>query len=185
MDLNILLSQYQSLLPWNKSRLKCFIQMILGLIISSSVQQHKCSLGFEGASQHDSVCRRIKNFLGKFTFDASDMAGALVDVCGLKGPLHLALDRTNWKFGCVDINLLVLAVVISGQFSIPLFWKALPKKGNSNATERIDLMNVFIKTFGAKSIASFSADRELIGKAWIDFLVAQKIPFFIVPKRLG
>lgn len=46
----------------------------------------------------------------------------------LKGPLTLALDRTNWKFERIDINLLVLAVVIANQFSIPILWKALPKK---------------------------------------------------------
>jgi hypothetical protein len=57
----------------------------------------------------------------------------------LKGPLFLALDRTNWKFGRIDINLLVLAVVVANQFSIPILWKALPKKGNSNTHERIDL----------------------------------------------
>ena len=87
--------------------------MILSLIISSSVQQHKCSLGFEGASKQDSICRPIRNFLGKFTFDASDMAWSFVDICELKVPPHLAIDRTNWKFGYVDINLLVLALVVS------------------------------------------------------------------------
>jgi hypothetical protein len=183
MDLNTLLTHYQSLLPWNRSRLKCFVQMILGVIISSSVQQHKCSLGFEGGSKQESVCRRIRNFLGRFTVDSGEIAQALVNLLGLTGPLHLALDRTNWKFGCIDINLLVLAVKVSDQSSIPLFWKALPKKGNSNAAERIDLMKMFIQVFGAERIGSFMADREFIGKTWIDFLVAQNIPFFIRTKE--
>lgn len=183
MDLNTLLDHYKILLPWNLARLKCFVQIILGTIIASNVQQHKCALGFTNPAKQDSTCRRIRNFLSKFVFDPADIARALVEICKLKGPLHLAIDRTNWKFGCVDINLLVLAVVVSKNFSIPLFWKALPKKGNSNTTERIDILQLFIQTFGVERIGSLMADREFIGKVWIDFLVRKKIPFFIRVKE--
>jgi transposase len=138
---------------------------------------------FTTLAKQDSTCRRIRNFLSKFTFDPADIAHALVEICKLKGSLHLAIDRTNWKFGCIDINLLVLAVVVSEQFSIPLFWRALPKKGNSNAAERIDIIQLFIKTFGVERIGSLMADREFIGKVWIDFLVRKKIPFFIRVKE--
>ena len=149
------------------------------MIIASNVQQHKCALGFTNSAKQDSTCRRIRNFLGKFSFDPADIARALVEICQLKGTLDLAIDRTNWKFGCIDINLLVLAVVISKNFSIPLFWKALPKKGNSNTRERIDILQLFVNTFGIERIGSLMADREFIGKVWIDFLVRKKIPFFI------
>ena len=183
MDLNTLLNQYKSLLPWNLARIKCFVQLILGMVIASNVQQHKCALGFATPAKQDSTCRRIRNFLSKFSFDSADIARALVEICKLKDPLHLAIDRTNWKFGCIDINLLVLAVVVSKQFSIPLFWKALPKKGNSNAAEHIDILQLFIKTFGVERIGSLMADREFIGKVWVDFLVRKKIPFFIRVKE--
>jgi transposase len=179
MDLNTLLTHYQTLLPWNLARVKCFVQIILGLIVAGNVQQHKCALGFTGFSKQESICRRIRNFLSKFVFEPADIARSLVEICNLKGKFHLAIDRTNWKFGCVDINLLVLAVVVSEKFSIPLFWKALPKKGNSNTAERIDILSLFIETFGVERIGSLMADREFIGKAWIDFLVRKKIPFFI------
>ena len=135
--------------------------MILGLIISSSVQQHKCSLGFEGATKQESVCRRIRNFLGKFTFDSNQMARALVSLCSITGALHLSLDRTNWKFGCIDINLLVLAVKVSEQSSIPLLWKALPKCGNSNAEERIDLMKRPLHKSPLKKIKFLSTPVEI------------------------
>lgn len=179
MDLNTLLNDYQTLLPWNLARIKCFVQIILGLIVAGNVQQHKCALGFTGASKQESICRRIRNFLSQFVFEPADIARSLIKICKLKGKLHLAIDRTNWKFGCVDINLLVLAVVVSEKFSIPLFWKALPKKGNSSTIERIDILSLFIETFGVERIGSLMADREFIGKGWIDFLVRQKIPFFI------
>lgn len=100
-------------------------------------------------------------------------------ISGSKGPLSLALDRTNWEFKRININLLVLAVVIMDQFSISLFWKALSKKGNSNAAECIDLLRSFIDLFGVEHIACLMPDREFIGKAWVDFLIHNKIPFFI------
>jgi hypothetical protein len=46
-------------------------------------------------------------------------------------PYRLAMDRTNWKFGKTDINVLVLAVVYQG-VAFPLMFKMLPKFGNSH-----------------------------------------------------
>jgi hypothetical protein len=58
----------------------------------------------------------------------------------------ISIDRTNWQFGKTDLNLLVLSVA-HGDVGIPLFWRVLDKAGNSNATERIDLMQEFKATF--------------------------------------
>lgn len=179
MDLAALLLKYQTLLPWNLARTKCFVSMILGMITSGSVQQHKTALGFMGTAKQKSVCTRISNFLKSFEFDFADYARAIVEMAHLKSPLFLVLDRTNWKFGRIDINLLVLAVVVSEQFSIPLLWKALPKKGNSNTAERVDLLQLFIDIFGSQRIAALTADREFIGKVWIDYLIKHNIPFYI------
>lgn len=179
MDLQPLLESYQSLLPWNLARTKCFVSMILGVIASGSVQQHKASLAFEGKAKQKSVCERIRCFLKDFNFDFCAFARVIVAMTGLKGPFSLSLDRTNWQFGRLDINLLVLAVHVGEQFSVPILWKALPKKGNSNSQERIDLLQTFIDVFGCKRIGSLSADREFIGKPWIDYLIKNRIPFFI------
>lgn len=179
MNINDFLDRYLNILKWNKSRADCFAQMILGVILSSNVQQHKCSLGFVGKANQDSVCRRIRNFLGNFSFDLLDVTSALICMCNIAGPFDLALDRTNWKFGKKDINLLVLTVIVSPTFAIPLIWVALPKQGNSNSCERIDLIGKFINRYGVSKIASLTADREFIGKNWIDFLMKNKILFFI------
>lgn len=179
MDLSALLKRYQTLFPWNLARTKCFVSMILGMITSGSVQQHKTALGFTGRAKQKSVCTRISNFLRHFPFNFTDYARAIVTMSNLKGPLFLALDRTNWTFGRLDINLLVLAVGVSDRFSIPLLWKALPKKGNSHSTERRDLLHIFIDIFGARRIAALTADREFIGKVWIEYLITHNIPFFI------
>jgi hypothetical protein len=92
--------------------------------------------------------------------------------------MHLLLDRTNWKFGAQDINYLVLAARI-GKITFPLFWILLDHQGNSDTQARIDLLNRFKEAFGFDKILSFSADREFIGNDWLNYLTANKIPFFI------
>ncbi len=50
----------------------------------------------------------------------------------------LIMDRTNWKFGKVHINILMLAVAHKGM-SIPILWFLLPKdrkQENSNYRDR-------------------------------------------------
>lgn len=142
MDFSALLERYQTLLPWNLARIKCFVSMILGMITSGSVQQHKIVLEFTGEAKQKSVCARISNFLKTFDFNFSDYAQDIPEMSNLKGSLFLALDRTNWRFCRIDINLLVLAVVVKVQFSIPILWKALPETRNSNARDRIDLLQI-------------------------------------------
>lgn len=39
------------------------------------------------------------------------MADIFVNILHLTLPIDLALDRTNWKFGARDINVLMLAII--------------------------------------------------------------------------
>ncbi|BDD05597.1 hypothetical protein HNQ88_001507 [Aureibacter tunicatorum] len=58
----------------------------------------------------------------------------------ISGKYKLSLDRTNWKFGSLNINILFLAVIYEG-VSIPILWVMLgDKRGNSNELERINLI---------------------------------------------
>ncbi|WP_419622846.1 transposase, partial [Thiolapillus sp.] len=91
---------------------------------------------------------------------------------------YLSLDRTNWKWGKININLLVLAVVYRGA-AIPVYWLPLNKRGNSNSRERIALLKRFIDQFGRDPIKGILADREFIGDQWLGWLLEQKIPFTI------
>lgn len=64
------------------------------------------------------------------------------------------MDRTNWRWGKSDINILMLSVVYKG-IALPIFWSLLPKFGNSDTQERIDLMKRFISRFGKKFIQAY------------------------------
>ena len=127
----------------------------------------------------NSICTRIRNFLRDFSINEGEFSQALIKISGLEGPYTLALDRTNWKFGCLHINFLVLAVVVNHTVAFPIFWTLLPKAGNSNGTEKIHILQRFVDLFGADMIHEITADREFIGKVWVDFLVQNKISFCI------
>jgi hypothetical protein len=79
----------------------------------------------------------------------------------IPGPYTLALERTNWKVGTVDINILMLSIVYRG-IGFPVMWSVLPKAGNSDTTERETVIEIFIDLFGAFNIACLLGDREFI-----------------------
>lgn len=76
------------------------------------------------------------------------------------------------------MNILVLSVALD-DVCVPLFWRVLGKAGNSNAAERIDLMQTFKETFPDQPVASFTGDREFVGNVWIAWLQTNKIPHFL------
>jgi len=90
----------------------------------------------------------------------------------------LAIDRTNWKFGKTNINILMIVMIYKG-IAIPLCWKALEKFGNSSSTERIELMEQAVKVLGKESIHGILGDREFIGVRWFRYLMKEDIGFHI------
>ena len=96
--------------------------------------------------------------------------------------VQLTLDRTNWKWGKRDINILMLAIVYRG-IAIPIVWTLLNKRGNSDTKERIALIQRFIAIFGKDRIVIVFADREFIGEQWFTWLIEQDINFCIRVKK--
>ena len=95
---------------------------------------------------------------------------------GVPGPYTLALDRTNWKVGAVDLNILMLSIVYRG-VGIPVVWTVLPKAGNSDTSERTTVIEIFLDLFGAQNIACLLGDREFVGREWFRFLKRHRIKF--------
>ncbi len=123
--------------------------------------------------------RRIQRFFSHHWLDYNEVASFVMKLFGFtENDFYLSLDRTNWKWGKININLLVLAVVYKGA-AIPVYWLPLNKRGNSNWRERIALMKRFIGQFGQNHIKGLLADREFIGDKWIGWLIQEEIPFTI------
>ena len=92
--------------------------------------------------------------------------------------LSLTIDRTNWQWGKININFLMVGVVYK-RMAIPLLWVLLPKKGNSNSSERIQLMKRLLKYVPKTRIKNLLCDREFVGHEWLNWLLVMKIPFKI------
>ena len=166
-------------LPINAARLKFIVLLITALIKVQSVNFERLAQGFDNEVKLSSNLRRIQRFFAECDLSSDLIAQLLFKLLPFCEPYRLTLDRTNWKYGQTNINILVLGVIYKG-LSLPILWTFLgDKRGNSDQFERIALLNRFIRLFGVKSIAFLTADREFIGQDWWQFLIDYKMPFYI------
>ena len=163
-------------LSWKQAHLSLLSLFIIGLIRARSVNLVLVAETFGGFALDSSHYKRIQRFLSTFTMDYDQVARLIAKWVLPKGKWLLCLDRTNWKYGKTNINILVLAVAVKG-VAIPVFWKMLDKQGNSNTKERKDLMDRFLNVFGKESIKCITADREFKGGKWLKYLKEKEIPF--------
>jgi len=63
----------------------------------------------------------------------------IVQTLNLARPKRLAPDRTNWRLGGREINLLMPAIV-TRRCRVPLMWLQLDRSGGSDTAQRIALM---------------------------------------------
>lgn len=154
---------------WNLARVKFFVLMISALCKVQTVGFEKLASAFDCSADTSSSLRRIQRFMGTYLLDKDLIARLIFRMLTHKPPFRLAMDRTNWKFGQQNINVLMIAVVYHG-VAFPLLFKLLPKFGNSNTNERIELIERFIRLFGSASLDCLTADREFDCENWIKYL---------------
>jgi len=182
--LNELEANLKDTFGWHKSRIRCLVQIIVGLIAVRSVNLKELACAFMGESELNSHYRRLQRFFAQVRFPRHTLANLLLGLFySADEKVYLSMDRTNWKWGKANINLLVLSACYRG-VAIPLYWTALNKRGNSNTQERIALINEFIDGFGKARIAGLLGDREFVGDDWFSYLLDQKIAFDLRVKKL-
>ncbi len=104
----------------------------------------------------------LQRFFRSFEIDYDTIARIVIEVMEIPQPWVLSIDRTTWELGNSTINILMLGVVHQG-VAFPLFWTFLNKRGNSNTTERSELLTEFLVVFGDVEVAYLTADREFLG----------------------
>lgn len=174
--------ELSNLLNWHGSRLDFLAKFILSLIKVRTVNLAEIATAFPGPAKVESHYKRLQRFFRGFELNSSTIAELVSSLIPGKAPWILTLDRTNWKFGQVNINLLVLGIAHKG-IAFPILWSILPKAGNSNTEERLAILERFVSIFGKEKIAFLLADREFIGKQWFDFLNRENIQFRIRIKK--
>ena len=166
-------------LPIYGARLKFLTLFLIALFRVRTVNFSALSVAMPSNAQADSRYKRLQRFFSGFELDYGDWAKGMMNLMNIPQPWTLAIDRTNWKVGTMDHNILMLAVVHEG-VAIPLLWWMLDKRGNSDQVERILLMEEFRALFPAVKVAALTADREFVGTDWFRYLLKDaKIPFRI------
>jgi hypothetical protein len=166
-------------LSWGKPRLDCFVGMLLALLNARQMNLALLAVHIDSDTEIASRYRRMQRFFSQVFFNYNDIAHVLMGMFAFSGQqYYLTLDRTNWKWGKSNLNILTLAVVYQGA-AIPVYWMVLNKRGNSNQRERIALLQRFISQFGRNNILGVLADREFIGGQWWKWLSSKEIPYLI------
>lgn len=147
----------------NLARIKLMAMLLHALCVVQTVSLHKLAGAMPTAVDKDSNLRRLQRFFAKYVLDLDIIARMIFSLLPVKTEIVLSMDRTNWKFGEFNINILMLGVTYKG-IAFPLIFSLLPKRGNSNWEERKKIMERFIRLFGQDCIDCLVADREFIGK---------------------
>lgn len=165
-------------LNWNKAHVTFFALFILALFKVSTVNLVKIACAFNGKVKKESNYRRIQRFFKNYIINYKYIAQLILRLLPQKSDFIILIDRTNWKFGKININILMAAIVYQG-IAFPIVWMLLPKRGNSNTKERKKLLKRLFRFVGKEKILAIVADREFIGERWLNWLTQNNLTYYI------
>ena len=168
----------------NLARRTGVAQFVIGLLKARKVQFHAVAQHFNDQVKVASNQTRIENLLRQTPLDYARLALLLISLLPRRGKLRLCLDRTAWHFGQCEVNI-VLVSVGSGELQWPLCWELLDNRsGNSNAADRIALLDFCLQVLGRERIGLVLGDREFVGHKWFSYLSSRRLNFVMrVPKH--
>ena len=164
----------QFLIHTNLACIKFFGLFICALCKSQTVYFEKLATAFETDARAGSSLRRIQRFMASYALNTDMIVRLICILLPHKPPFCLIMDRTNWKFGETNINVLTLAITCKG-VAFPLLLVMLDKQGNSDTQERIRIIDRYINLFGRETIECLVANRKFVGRNWIAYLNRSKI----------
>lgn len=167
-------------------RLTMLSKLIISIIKMGTVNYSQLSLVLNPLVNPLSNFRRIQRFVKEYVFSKKAYVNLVWKLLlSDEKWVILSMDRTNWKFGKCNINILMIGISYKGTL-IPLLWHLLDKRGNSSQDEREDILSELLNLFSKKQkskIRCLLADREFIGKEWIRHLKKLPFTFYIRVKK--
>lgn len=158
------------------ARLNLISSFVSALIIVRTVNLGTLASALNPIVYPESNEKRLKRFFSKVSLDKTSFLKLMLKLLPKQDAYVLSLDRTNWKLGSFNINILMLGVCRKG-IAFPLVWTLLDKRGNSNTRERLALLDTLLQHLPASKIEAIVADREFIGKTWFEGLKKRKLSF--------
>jgi len=163
-------------------RLTMMSKMIIAVLKMCTVNFAQLSLVINPSAKKESNFKRIQRFIKSYSFCQCRYVRFAWSLYGNKGHwVALSMDRTNWKFGKLNINILTIGISWRGT-AIPIVWMLLNKRGQSNQTERITLLQRLLNCLPEeqkKRIRYILMDREFAANQWLAYLKKQSFHFVI------
>jgi hypothetical protein len=114
-ELRSIEQKLSSSIDWNLARIKFLARFLVALIAVKTVCLTQIASVFPGKATKESHYKRIRRFLSGFDLDFAAFARLVTNLAGIDGPWVLSVDRTNWKLGKIEINILITqGVPVSG-----------------------------------------------------------------------
>ena len=98
----------------NLARIKLMAYMLHALCVVQTVSLHKLTSAMPTSVERDSNLRRIQRFIANYALNLDLVAMMIFSLLPVKDGLVLSMDRTNWKFGEFNINILTLGITYKG-----------------------------------------------------------------------
>ncbi|NML91289.1 hypothetical protein HHL26_19805 [Sphingobium sp. TB-6] len=117
-----------------KSRLETLAVLVMALAQSRTVNLTHLACHLPGQATHASGYRRLQRFFQHVQLESDRLALLVVSMLNLSRKKCLVLDRTNWKIGSTDVNILMLAIV-TRRFRVPLLWSMIGHQGCSDTDQ--------------------------------------------------
>lgn len=163
-------------------RITMMSKFILAVLQMCTVNFAQLSLVVNPIVKVSSNFKRIQRFVRYYSFCQRRFVQFAWSHYGNQGHwVALTMDRTNWKFGCVNINILTIGISWRGT-AIPLVWMMLNKRGQSNQSERILILQRLLNCLDQEQINRIRyllMDREFAAHDWLTFLKKQPFHFII------
>ncbi len=122
-----------------RHRIDLISRLVCALIQVRSVNMKKLACSLSGRAQIDRHYRHLQRFFSSAVSPSVFTQLIVSKVVRPDQPQLLVMDRTHWRLGRTDLNVLCVGLVYQG-VSIPLAYQSLQKPGNSNTSERKRLL---------------------------------------------
>ena len=156
----------------NLARIKLMAYMLHALCVVQTVSLHKLASAMPTSVERDSNQRRIQRFIANYALNLDLVAMMIFSLLPVKNGLVLSMDRTNWKFGEFNINILTLGITYKG-VAFPLLFSLLNKRGDSNWEERKDIMERFIRLLDMTASTALWPTASSSAMEWIGWLTTK------------
>jgi len=104
----------QDHLHWNRARITFIVAFVIALMKVTTVNLNKVANALGGTAHKQSNYRRIQRFFSGFVFDYSAWAKMVLRLVPVEADFVISIDRTNWRFGRFEINILMAGLVYQG-----------------------------------------------------------------------